>query len=145
MMTYTGEQPPPPAGELFKDQLVADPTSMAAALDFIATNEVSIGRVLGYFGEDTERRNKRWRALNQAWEFLGSGAMSGRFRYDRPTERVMASDKQLQDLNRRHRAAESRPNDQAEYTRRIRARQLAIYAGRLAAATRVIAPSKEAA
>lgn len=141
MMTYTGEQPPPPAVELFKDQLIADPANMAAALDFIAAETVTMERVLGFFGGNEERRNARWNALNQAWTFLGSGAVSGRFRYDRPTERVMANDGLLKDLTRRHRVADKRPDAQAELTRRIRARQLAIFAGRLAAATRVVVQS----
>src|SRR5262245_53348367 len=96
-MTYAGEQPPPPAVETFVNQLIADPANMAAALDFIAAEQVSVERVVGFSGGPQERRDARFNALHNAWTFLGSGAVSGRFRYDRPTERVMANDDLLND------------------------------------------------
>lgn len=131
-IAYAGElQPPPPQVDEFIDLIVRNPGAMAAALDLVTTEPVPADRIAGFLDKPPEVRDARVTALAAASGFLAS-TVSGEFRYDRPTEREISKDGILKDLELRHRATAGSPDRQAELTRKIRARRLAIFAGRLA-------------
>ena len=142
-MIYAGEQPPPPEVDFFVEQLVAKPEAMAAAMDLITAEPFQAETVVKFLEGTPERREERVDALRVASHFLGS-ALSGRFKYDRPTEAAMSKDKTLQELIVKHRVTAGMPDRQTEVTRKIRARQFAIFAGRLAASNRTVTIAREA-
>lgn len=141
-MAYTGEHPQPTSVDEFERTLIAHPGIMATALSMAAEAPVDTDRIEAFLGRDTEELPIRAEALHAVNALLNDGSVSGRFRFDRVTERSIATDKTLRALELRRRAASNVQNAarEAEVVRQIRARRLSIYAGSLAAAHRAHTP-----
>lgn len=129
--SYIGAAEFQPQADAFVAQLIRDPRTMAAGLNLVANSPVPVDQLRTFLGGEETRRAERIEAFLSAATFTTLVA-SGDFQYDRPTERLIASDDNLKDLLRAHRATASHPGRQAELSRQIRARRLAIYASSLA-------------
>jgi|GEM_PF-3622993 len=129
-MAYSGSEENRAYADAFVDQTIADPAAMVAALDLIGSEPVEAATFVRFVG-DTTQYLTRINALGAAVSFLDTGVDSS-VTFDPITEAVMMKDFEYRRLLRERQ--HSSPTRESAIVRQIRARRLALYAGRLAAA-----------
>ena len=135
VMAYNGSVENRALADAFVAQTLADPLAMTAALDLIVQEPLGAETFVRFTEADTdEGRLARIKALGAAVNFLAAGRDSSRVAFDRTTETMMGRDLQYKRLLRERERQRSSPTKEAQLVRSMRARRLAIFAGRLAAA-----------